>query len=104
MNDHLKRSQRQERDWADNMDGRTTPGSGNTWVRKNDVRSERWSLELKTTLKRQFTLKSDDLRKGERNALLDGREFAFGIEMDGSSWVVMNVHDWHRMREAAGWS
>lgn len=104
MSEHLKRSQQQERDWAEDMGGRTTPGSGNTWSRKNDVRSDRWSLELKTTSKRQFSLKSEDLRKAERHALLDGREFAFGIEMDGGTWVVMNVHDWHRMREAAGWS
>jgi hypothetical protein len=104
MTDHLKRSQRQERDWADDLDGRTTPGSGNTWARKNDVRSERWSLELKTTEKKQYSLKAADLRTAERNALMDGREFAFGIEMAGSTWVVMNAHDWHRMREAAGWS
>jgi hypothetical protein len=103
MSDHLKRSQRQERDWADDMDGRTTPGSGNTWARKNDVRSERWSLELKTTAKKQFTLRDDILRTAERNALLDGREFAFGVEIAGRTWVLMNVDDWHRMREAAEW-
>lgn len=104
MVDHLKRSQRQEQDWADDIDGRTTPGSGNTWSRKNDVRSDRWSLELKTTAAKQYSLKAADLRIAERNAIMDGREFAFGIEMAGSTWVVMNAHDWHRMREAAGWS
>jgi hypothetical protein len=104
MNDDLKRSQRQERDWADDLGGRTTPGSGNTWSRKNDVRSERWSVELKTTKSRQFTLRLADLRVAENHALLDGREFAFGIEMAGSSWVVMNKDDWERMREDAGWS
>lgn len=104
MSDGLRRSQRQERTWAEEIDGRTTPGSGNTWARKNDVRSERWSLELKTTAKKQYSLKADDLRTAERNALMDGREFAFGIEMAGSTWVVMNAHDWHRMRKDAGWS
>jgi hypothetical protein len=104
MSDSLKRSQKQERDWADDLDGRTTPGSGNTWIRKNDVRSEGWSIELKTTAKKQYVLRDETLRDAERNALMDGREFAFGIEMAGRTWVVMNVHDWHRMREAAGWS
>lgn len=104
MADHLKRSQRQERDWADDLDGRTTPGSGNTWSRKNDVRSERWSIELKTTASQRYILKAAELRDAERYAILDGREFAFGIEMAGRTWVVMNKNDWDRMREAAGWS
>jgi len=103
MNDDLKRSQRQERDWAKDLGGRTTPGSGNTWARKNDVRSPRWSVELKTTAKKQFTLRASELQEAERHALMDGREFAFGIEMAGRTWVVMEQNDWHRMREAAGW-
>jgi hypothetical protein len=104
MTEHLKRSQRQERDWAESIGGRTTPGSGNTWSRKNDVRSDRWSIELKTTAKKQFTLRSSELLEAERHALMDGREFAFGIEMAGRTWVVMEENDWQRMREAAGWS
>lgn len=104
MSEHLKRSQRQERDWAVHLDGRITPGSGNTWARKNDVRNERWSIELKTTTKKQFILRSAELLAAERHAILDGREFAFGIDMAGQSWVVMNQVDWDRMREAAGWS
>jgi hypothetical protein len=104
MSEGLKRSQRQERDWAKNMDGRTTPGSGNTWARKNDVRSERWSIELKTTAKKQFILRAADLQEAERHALMDGREFAFGIEIAGRTWVVMEENDWQRMREDAGWS
>jgi hypothetical protein len=97
-------SQRQERDWADDLNGQPTPGSGNTWSRKNDVRSNQWSLELKTTSKQQFTLKAAELAAANRHAVLDGREFAFGIDMAGRSWVVMDADDWHRMREAAGWS
>jgi hypothetical protein len=104
MTDHLKRSQRQERDWAEDIGGRTTPGSGNTWLRKNDVRSHRWSVELKTTAAKQYTLKAADLQEAERHALMDGREFAFGIEMAGRTWVVMEKNDWERMREEAGWS
>lgn len=104
MSDSLKRSQRQERTWADDINGRTTPGSGNTWSRKNDVRSNRWSIELKTTAKKQFTLRAAELQEAERYALLDGREFAFGIDIAGRSWVVMDKNDWERMREDAGWS
>lgn len=105
MTDGIRRSQKQEREWARLLDGRTTPGSGNTWSRKNDVRSERWSVELKTTKAMQFTLKHAELAQAELHALMDGREFAFGIEMgNGRSWVVMSLADWQRMREDAGWS
>ena len=104
MTDHLKRSQKQEQAWADDIAGRTTPGSGNTWVRKNDVRNDRWSIELKTTTKSQYILRSAELVTAERQAILDGREFAFGIEMGTRTWVVMNKVDWDRMREDAGWS
>jgi hypothetical protein len=104
MTKPLKKSQDQEKRWALDLGGQTTPGSGNTWSRKNDVRSGRWSIELKTTSKQQFILKHTEISEAERHAVLDGREFAFGIDMAGRSWVLMEASDWHRMREAAGWS
>lgn len=88
MRGPLSRSQRQERRIARRLGGRTTPGSGNG-VRKNDVRTDGLSLEMKTTANKQYTLKAADLRLGERNALLDGREFAFGIELEGRNYILI---------------
>ena len=93
-----KASQHQEERVARRFDGRRTPGSGSGFI-KNDVRSEDWSFEVKWTGKKQYTLKSADLKEGEKYALLDGREFAFGIEMDGTHWVVISEDTFHKLLE-----
>lgn len=85
----LKASQRQEDRIAARVGGRRTPGSGNG-IRKNDVRTDDLSLEMKYTGKKQYTLKSDDLVQGHKHALVDGREFVFGIELEGNNWVVLS--------------
>ena len=74
-----KHSRRQEDRVASLFGGSRTPGSGNG-IRKNDVRTPDLSFELKYTGKSQYTLKASELEKGEKHALLDGRDFAFGIE------------------------
>lgn len=94
----LKASQKQERRVAEIIGGRTTPGSGNTWSRKNDVRTDDLSLELKVTSKKQFTLKAAELEQGEKNAVIDGRRFAFGIEMNRRNWIVISEDDFLELR------
>lgn len=96
----LKKSQKQEERIATVLGGRRTPGSGNGF-RKNDVRTADLSLEMKYTGKKQYTLKSVDLEQGEKHAIMDGREFAFGIEMNGRNWVVISEDDWLALREAS---
>lgn len=74
----LAKSRRQEQRAADRMGGRVTPGSGNGWATKNDVKTDDLSVEIKYTDKKSYSLKHEDLKKAERNALMDsGREFAF---------------------------
>ena len=87
---------------AERFGGRTTPGSGNGWAQKNDVRSPEISFEMKYTSKKQFTLKADELEQGERYALLDGRDFVFGIEMNGRNWVVISEDDYVSLRGIDG--
>jgi hypothetical protein len=86
----LKRSQRQEKGLAAKYDGKVSPGSGNGWIHKNDVRNDTFSFEAKTTEKRQYTLKLDDLKLAEQHALLSGREMVFAIEMGGRNWMVLS--------------
>lgn len=91
----LKASRDQEKRLAAHFGGKRTPGSGNQWHTKNDVRTESLSIEAKTTAKGQYTLKARELEMGERNALLDNREFLFVIEMNGREWVVQAIEDYH---------
>jgi len=97
-----KRSRRQEERVAERFGGQATPGSGNGWARKNDVRTPEISFEMKYTDKKQFTLKAHDLEQGERYALLDGRDFVFGIEMCGRRWVVVSEDDYASLRGIDG--
>lgn len=91
MADMLKKSQKQEKRKAEILGGTVNAGSGNGWVRKNDVRSPEYSAELKVTSKKQYPLKDSELITAEKYALLDGREMLFGIQMaSGRNWVTMS--------------
>lgn len=98
----IKASQRQERRIANTFGGRRTPGSGNKWFAKNDVRSQDVSFEVKYTGKKQYTLKASELEQGEKNALIDGRDFVFGIEMNKRNWIVISEEDYITLRTRAG--
>jgi hypothetical protein len=100
MSATLKASQRQEARVARRFGGRRTPGSGNTPFWKNDVRTDDLSFEMKWTGKKQYTLKASELEEGERHALLDGRDFVFGIEMNGRNWIVISEDDFAALLEA----
>lgn len=90
LNEHQKRSRRQERDTAADLGGRTTPGSGNTVLHGNDVFTKTLSVECKTTLAKGYRLTLDTLRGAEKKAALDGREMAMQIEIQGHRYAVVN--------------
>ena len=94
MSDTKKASLRQERATAKREGGTVNPGSGNGWKRKNDVRTPEESIECKTTTKKSYTLKLDELLLAERNALLDGRRMRFELEMGGRIWVIKAYEDY----------
>lgn len=94
-----KASRRQETRVAKRFGGQVTPGSGNQWARKNDVRTPTTSFEMKYTGKSQYTLKASELEAGEKHALLDGRDFVFGIEMSGRNWIVLSEDDYEALVE-----
>jgi hypothetical protein len=87
----LKKSQRQERRAARLLGGTVNAGSGNGWVRKNDVRTPQYSAEYKITGKSQYPLKDAELITAEKQALIDDREMLFGIQMaSGRTWITMS--------------
>ena len=101
-----RRSRRQERDRARELGGAVTPGSGNGWVRKNDVLTPRHSIECKTTAASSYRLTAADLKIAQRNALLAGREMAFLIDIAGSEYAVVTIDHFRELAEAwdAAWS
>lgn len=97
--EHQRRALRQERRTAAETEGRTTPGSGNTFVRGNDVITRDWSIECKTTAAKGYRLTLDALLAAERHALLDGREMVFQIEIQGRRYGLVN---WDYLIELKG--
>lgn len=89
LNEHQRRSRRQERDTAAEFGGRRNPGSGNTPLHGNDVRTDLLSIECKTTTAKGYRLTLDELQAAERHALLDGREMAFIIDIKGHEYAVV---------------
>ncbi|MFD4858462.1 hypothetical protein [Streptomyces atratus] len=89
VTDGQRKSRKQEKDWAAKVGGQVNPGSGNGWRHKNDVRSAKFSDELKYTDKKSFSLKLADLVTAERNALADGKDMRFVISLGGRNWVVV---------------
>lgn len=82
MNEHLKRSRKQEKRGANVYGGTVNAGSGNK-ARKNDVRSDEWSIEFKTTTNGSYSLRLKDLEDASRNAVLEHRKLLFGIDFAG---------------------
>ncbi|WUF86880.1 hypothetical protein OHV16_25980 [Streptomyces sp. NBC_00470] len=88
--DDVRRSKRQEQRLSEKFPGgKRNPGSGNGWIYKNDIRSDQYSIEAKTTQARQFTLKLADLLTAERHALQSGRDMLFALEMGNRNWLIM---------------
>jgi hypothetical protein len=87
----LKQSRQQEQRGAQSLGGRVTPGSGNGWVTKNDVRAEDISVEYKHTVKKSYSLKQADLQKAQQHALMDsGRESVFIVGFGKDEYVVIS--------------
>lgn len=97
MNEHLKRSRKQEKRGAELYGGSVNAGSGNRG-RKNDVRTDDWSIEFKTTKSASYSLKRAELQLAEQHAIREHRRCLFGIDFAGtngstSRYVVLGEHD-----------
>lgn len=90
----------QEKDTAARYAGRVTPGSGNGWVAKNDIRTETESIECKTTAAASYTLKYMDLWKAYKTALMDGRRMVFEIQFEKRGrFVILAEDDYMELRD-----
>lgn len=79
--------------------GQRTAASGAFWSRKGDVRSKDLLVEHKWTGKTQFTLKSKELEKIVKEAILDGRMPVFGVHLNGENYVILDENDFLELRQ-----
>lgn len=94
-----KQSQKHEKRLAKKIGGKRNAASGALWSRKGDVRSDDLLIEHKWTGKKQFTVKSDVIKKNVREAILEGRMPVFGVHLDGEDYVILLEDDFIEMRD-----
>ena len=94
-----KKSRKHEIRLAKRIGGKRNAASGAYWSRKGDVRSDDLLIEHKYTGKKQFTVRSEVLKKIMREAILDGRTPVLGIHLDGENYVILSENDFIEMRE-----
>jgi len=92
-----KRARKQEDELASTYRGSRNAMSGAGWVRKADVRSEDLLIEAKTTSKKSWSLKLDDLRELRKQAIMDDRMPVFVVDIQGHRYVVLDENDWLEM-------
>lgn len=92
--DILKKSKKQEKRSADRYKGSRNIGSGNLWMRKNDVRASEYLIENKLTVgTKSITLKEVDLRELRERAILEDRMPVLQFDLNGRSYVVLVEDD-----------
>lgn len=92
--DILKKSKKQEKRSADTYRGSRNLGSGNGWLRKNDVRAEQFLIENKlTTGVKSITIKSVDLKELRERAILEDRIPVLQFDLSGRHYVVLVEDD-----------
>lgn len=97
MSDIHKRSKKQEERTAEKYKGSRNVMSGAGWVRKNDVRTFDLLIENKFTDKKSFSIKSDEMVKLARTAILEDRVPVLQIDLGGRSYVVLLEDDFLTM-------
>lgn len=92
---HLRRSRLQERRAAIDYGGDITPGSGNGWMRKADIHTDRLLVECKTTLKKSYSLNVDTFNKLKYQAIVENKDPIMEIEFaeHNTTLVVMDKND-----------
>ena len=73
---------------------KSVSGSGSTPIHKGDLKSESYLVQAKRTDKKSFTIKLEDLRKAEMEAMNIGRDVIFIIGFYSNDrvtdeWVLM---------------
>ena len=97
MLDIHKRSKQQEERTAERYNGSRNVMSGAGWVRKNDVRTIDLLIENKFTDKKSYSIKSNEMVKLSRTAILEDRIPVLQVDLGGPSYVVLLENDFLEM-------
>lgn len=90
--DVRKKSQKQEKTVAKNLNGRVTPASGALWGAKGDVRTDIFLIECKTTDKSSYSLKASIWNKICDEAVADGLRLPLMIiSVAGNEFAVIEA-------------
>lgn len=93
MTEHHRRSRAQEARLADDLDGKTIPGSGGTWGYSGDVRTPDLLIEAKTTSAKTHRVTFADLEYLGKKADLKGKLPAFVVEFQKREELVLLRYD-----------
>jgi len=95
------RSKKQEKQIASDVGGKTTPGSGNQWHSKGDVKSDAFLIEAKRSDNREtITVKVSDLAKIRIEALMEGKSPVLQIELgNGDKYAIVPWTDFLSITE-----
>jgi hypothetical protein len=83
------------------MGGKVQPQSGAGWARKGDVIADEFLIECKTTAGRSYRVDIGVIEKIDREAMLEGKEFALFIEISGRNYVLVHEDCFVAMAEAS---
>jgi hypothetical protein len=96
MKDTKKVSVAQEKRTATTYGGQVNVMSGAGWMRKADVRTERYLIENKTSVSKvakSYSVKAIDLRDLRKQAAKEGRVPILQFDLGGHRYVVLDEDD-----------
>lgn len=89
-----KRGRLNEKRKVRKFGGRRTPGSGNKWGFRGDIKTEIFLIEDKYTDGKSFSLTEKLWEKAKKEALLEGRRPAFRVTFaSGLSFIIVDEPD-----------
>ena len=78
-----------EKDLAKKLGVKPQPASGALPHYKEDIETNEFLIQVKTTEKKQYTIKASDLKDLVRHAVKIGKEPMMIIKLDGKTWSLM---------------
>lgn len=88
-----RRSRLQENKAAKSYGGMRTPGSGNQWFAKADIKTPDWLIECKSTTRASYGLKAETFLTLKRQSLIENKLPLLEIELPGITCVVLDKED-----------
>lgn len=98
----MRQSRSQENDIAKAIGGRRTPGSGNQWHSKADVKSEHWLVEAKTTTQGSYSLKEQTFTMLRLQAIKEGKLPVLNVFFEREQLAIIPYELWLELLAKGG--